>query len=270
MGFVPPDMNEALGATTRTLSREASSGTQTAVARDAETGRRPHDHGPDHEDPRAYLDRGRPLGALALALILALLVLRSRASRYKRERESVAALLRRTIKAAEGKPWATEMLELLSEHFTSTRDALAPRPRLPGRADAGRVRARGFGERGHTGCSRGRNADRHAAPILRAAGTPRKKFVPRPCRPNVEFDIDRAGFWRVEFDHGDSPRRRGARRERDVSRRSARAHDQRRLRSPGARRGARERDHGGLARCARRRGRCSRGAVHEGRPARAR
>ncbi len=116
-GLRSPDVNDALGTTTRTLSREAVIGTRSAMAE-----MQKQDNGVSIKG-RIMRALARTwivaflLGALSLALLLALLVLRSRAARYKRERETVAALLRRTIKAAEGKPWAEEMLELLSEHF---------------------------------------------------------------------------------------------------------------------------------------------------------
>jgi hypothetical protein len=116
-GLRSPDMNDALRETTRTLSREAVVATQGAV-------------NDMHKEQTGHTLRERimralartwivafVLGAFSFALLIALLALRSRTARYKRERASVAALLTRTIKAAEGKPWSAEMLELLSEHF---------------------------------------------------------------------------------------------------------------------------------------------------------
>jgi hypothetical protein len=116
-GLRSPDMNDALRETTRTLSRETVVATHGAVdeMHKEQTGQTLRD--------RIMKALARTwivaflLGAFSLALLIALLALRSRTARYKRERESVAALLRRTIKAAEGKPWSAEMLELLSEHF---------------------------------------------------------------------------------------------------------------------------------------------------------
>lgn len=136
------ELNQALGQTARMLGREMVLGATEGLAK----AQQPKEDGSllsraaelAHQGARLFGTAAWLLVAIIIALLVWTLKLRTQARGYREEaarRAAATHLLTEASKAAEGKPWAEELLASLQERLAAQDEAIAALQRTRGGAD---------------------------------------------------------------------------------------------------------------------------------------